>query len=149
MKIDFSDVASGFEAIPSGHYLVRITDGELRTAGDEAKNPGSEYVFWTCTVQTGEFEGRKVFTNTSLLPNALFGLKGLLAATGKWSKAELDSEAFEFDIEPVIGEQVIAVVTVRQYQGEDQNSIRKFRPATPEAMEALSSGAVADAGLMP
>lgn len=137
MKVNFTDVQTGFEPIPSGHYLCYVTDGELGTAGEGAKHPGSEYINWTLTVAQGPLEGRKVFTNTTLLPHALFGLKGLLAATGKWSKEELDSGEFEFEIEDVIGTQVIAIVTVGTYQGEPTNNVKRFRQVSEEALTAL------------
>ena len=144
IKINFEGVESGFDPLPAGNYHVKVTDGEIRTAGENAKHPGSEMILWTLTVQTGEFENRKLFYNTTLLPHALFGLKGLLASTGRWEKAKLDSPEFDFEIDQVIGADVIAAVSRSTYQGEEVNNIRRIKPFDPTAV-----GAVAGSDLLP
>lgn len=144
-KIDFSNVGD-FEVIPAGHYLCTIVSGELKTAGEMAKNPGSEMILWTLTIMQGAHEGRRLFMNTTLLPHALFSLKNVLLATGKWTKEELNSDALEFDIDDVVGSEVIAVVVIGKWQGDDTNNVKRLRQVTEEALEALASS---DSDLLP
>lgn len=144
ISVDMSDVGDvSFDALPSGQYLVGITNGEVRQAGPEAKHPGSEYISWELTVQEpSEFAGRKLFTNTSLLPQALFGLKALLLATEKFDEASLDAQ-LDFDIEDVVGSVITVTARKKKYQGDDTNEVKKFKPAS--SFEASA----ADDSLMP
>ena len=116
IKVNFEDVeVTDFEALPAGTYHVKITDGEIKESGPDSKNPGAEYINWELTIQDGEYESRKLWTNTSLLAHALFSLKGMFAATGKWTKQELSAPGFEFDIDDAIGLSLKVRVTQRMY----------------------------------
>lgn len=141
MRINLSGVTSDFEPIPSGKYRCKITDGEIKEAGPNAKFPGSEMILWELTVQQGDYEGRKVFSNTTLLPHALFGLHNMLLATGKWDKEDLDVEDFDFEIDQVVGSDVIALVVQQLYDGEMRNSVKRLRPVSEEDL--------ADSSLLP
>jgi len=141
-KVNFADVETGdFEAIPSGTYHVKITDGELREAGENAKNPGSQYINWEFTIQSGDFAERRLWTNSSLLPQALFRLKQMFKVTGHWTEEELEADDFGFDIDNAIGLDLKVVVTQRMYNEELQNDIKRFKP--------ISAEEVADTSLMP
>jgi hypothetical protein len=65
-------------------------------------------------------------------------LKGLLAATGLWTKEELASDTFDFEIDRVVGTDVIAVVTIGSYQGEPTNNIRRIKPFSEDALRGAS-----------
>jgi hypothetical protein len=139
IKVNFTDVqSSDFEPIPSGTYAARVTDGEIRESGPTAKNPGAQYINWEFTIQEGEHESRKQWMNTSLLPQALFGLKGLLAATGRYTQEQIDGE-LDFDIDEVVGSQVKIVVAQRTYEGELRNEVKRVKPmgAPSEAESTL------------
>lgn len=141
-RVNFSDVdGDGFEALPSGTYHVKITDGELREAGENAKNPGSQYINWEFTVQSGDLANRKLWTNSSLLPQALFRLKQMFKATGHWDDEDLNADDFNFDIDDAIGLDLKVVVTTRMYEEEKQNDIKRFKP--------ISAEEIADTSLMP
>lgn len=129
ISVNFTDVeTSDFDVLPSGSYQARITDGEIRESGPNAKNPGSQYINWEFTISEGEFEGRKQWTNTSLLPQALFGLKGLLKATGQFDDDEIEGE-MNFEIDDVIGSEVTIVVGQKMYDGEKRNEVKRVKPA--------------------
>jgi hypothetical protein len=139
IKVNFTDVqSSDFEPIPSGTYAARVTDGEIRESGPNSKNPGAQYINWEFTISEGEHESRKQWLNTSLLPQALFGLKGLLAATGKFSQEQIDGE-LDFDIDDVVGAEVKIVVGQRTYEGELRNEVKRVKPvgAPSEAASTL------------
>lgn len=143
LKVNFSDTESNsFSPIPKGKYHVKVTDYEVKEAGENAKNPGSQYINWECVVQDGAQEGRKLFTNTSLLPHALFALKGLLEATGKWSQEQLDSEDFDLEPDEVIGCDLIAVVELTKYNGDDVNNIKRFQRWNGSPSSVSTGGSV-------
>jgi hypothetical protein len=127
IRVNLTDVGTGFDPIPAGKYRFKVTDGSLETSGEQAKNPGAQYIKWELTVSEGDFEGRKLFLNTSLLPQALFGLKGLLAATGSWTEEELNQD-LDFEIADVLGEEVGAIVAQKEYQGDTVNNIKRCIP---------------------
>lgn len=125
-KVNFTDVqTNNFEALPAGVYHVRATDGEVRESGPNSKNPGSEYINWELTVQEGPYEGRKLWTNTSLLPQALFALKGMLEASGRFTDDQLSGD-LDFEIDDVLGAEFKVKVTQREYNGDTQNDIKRF-----------------------
>lgn len=87
LRVNFSDEEAAsegrsFEPIPSGQYYCRLTDLELKECGPESKNAGKNYWAAEFTVQDGEYEGRKLWTNVMLFDGALYTLAQLLKATG-------------------------------------------------------------------
>ena len=86
-KINFSEQEASSEAldftpVPTGKYECRVTDIELRECGPNSKNPGKPYWAIEFTVQDGEFENRKFWTNAMLFEGALYTTAQLLKATG-------------------------------------------------------------------
>lgn len=139
MKLDLSATDAGFDPLPNGRYHVKITDYEYREAGPEAKNPGSPYINWELTVQAEPYDGRRLWLNTSLLPQALFGIKGLLIATGLYTEEQLNSDEFDLDPDEVLGADVKAVVVKTTYQGEPTNNVKRIRPLSEEDEDASAS----------
>lgn len=135
--IDLTNVegGGGFEPIPGGQYHLAVTGVEVKESGPNSKNPGSLYIAWEFTIQAGEYEGRRLWTNTSLLPQALFGLKGLIAAAkidGLDPNGQLDLEEV---VDRMQGAEVVGVVVKQkkpaayaQFEGEEQNNIKSFKP---------------------
>ena len=148
MRVNLSDTGGGFDAIPAGKYQARITDGELREAGPNAKHTGSEYINWEFTVTEGDFESRKLWQNTpwshgscdcgDWKPGSLFGLKAILKSSGIWTDDELNADDFDFEIDDIIGSEFSLVVTVREYNGEDTNDVKKVKPASAGSDVATS-----------
>lgn len=87
LRVNFSDEeasseARSFDPLPSGQYYVRVTDIELKECGSESKNSGKPYWALEFTVQDGEYENRKLWTNAMLFDGALYTTAQLLKATG-------------------------------------------------------------------
>jgi hypothetical protein len=124
VKINFADTeVNDFEPLPAGWYTVAVTDGEMKESGPNSKNPGSEYIHWEYTVQEGQFANRKVWDNTTLLPHALFSLKGLLAAAGFPVDGDLD-----FEIDDVIGKQIQVKLSQREADnGNTYNDVKGYK----------------------
>lgn len=100
VRLNFTDTEAygnsslGMDPLPSGKYHVAITDVDVRESGPRAKHPGAEYWAIEFTVQSGEYEGRKLWTNATMLPHALYTIKGILEAIG------METTGNEFDVEP-------------------------------------------------
>ena len=147
MRVNLSDVQGSFDVIPAGRYQARIVEGEIRTSGDTAKHPGSEYINWEYEITEGDFADRKLWGNSvfshgscsckNWKAGSLFTLKDILGATGNWTDEELNSDEFDWEFEEVIGADVTLTVIIKPYQGEDQNEIKKIKPPG----QGVSSGA--------
>ena len=150
MRVDLSGIQDGaFDVIPSGRYQAKLSDGEIRESKSSAKHPGAEYISWEFTVLDGEFEGRKLWQITSLShgtcdcsdwkDSSLFGLKAILSASQIWTTEELASEEFDFEINDIIGTDFTLIVAIRQYQGEDQNDVKRVKPFAPLVSDGSQS----------
>ena len=125
MKIDLSGVqSSGFDPLPAGTYHVKLTDGEIKESGPNAKNPGAEYINFEFTVQGDKYEGRKLWAIASLLPQALYTLKNIVDASG--FEGDVDSTSIIGDL---MGVDLLAVVKIRpaSEEYEAKNEIKRFR----------------------
>ena len=55
---------SGFDAIPSGKYNLRVMDVKMKETGPNSKNPGTPMTSLQCEViDHEEHDGRKIFHN--------------------------------------------------------------------------------------
>ncbi|TXH55544.1 MAG: DUF669 domain-containing protein [Desulfurellales bacterium] len=139
-SVDFSDVQGGdFDAIPAGVYNVAVTDWSRTETKNEGKLPaGTPGINWEFTIQDGQYENRKLWINHWIHPNTLGFLKTFLEKTGRYTDEQL-SGSFDLDPDSVVGAELQAVVTVRQYEGDDRNDIKKFRKAGETASASSSS----------
>jgi hypothetical protein len=151
LRVNMTDVeVSDYDPVPSGKYRVAVTDGELKESGENAKNPGAEYIHWEFTIQDEEYQGRKVWANTSLLPHALFSLKGLLSATGFNTDGEI-----EFEIDDVINKECVVRV-VRKGERTNPNTGETYDPTNEvkayyklDDPKAMASAGSSSNSLMP
>lgn len=90
LYIDFSsDEAASesrdFEPLPTGKYLVTITDVSLKES-QSAKNPGKPFYAFEFTVTEdkagGKYRDRKTWTNAMLFRPALFTITHIMKALG-------------------------------------------------------------------
>ncbi len=143
LKVDFTEVQD-FDPLPSGRYLAKVSDGEIKESGPTAKHPGSQYINWEFTIQEGDFAGRHLWTNTVIghgscecgdfKPNSLGSLKQLLKAL------DYDTtKGVKFDIPDVVGKDVALVVVQREYQGEARNDVKRILPANEYAEGELAN----------
>lgn len=132
VTVNFSETSnSDFDVIPAGKYHAKVTSGEMKESGPNANNPGAQYINWEFTIQEGTQEGRKVWTNTSLLPHALFTLKNLLSAVGLETSGSLD-----FEINDVLTNDCILTVGHRDFNGEARAEVKRFAPYDASKFEA-------------
>lgn len=156
-KVNFAEteVRGAFEPVPTGWYHCKVTDGEVKQSGENAKNPGAEYINFELTIQEGQFENQKLWSIASLLPHALFTLKGLAVASGRWTEAEVNSQEFDFDIEDFIGADVLVRASKVQkkdkegkiVEGEYSNDVKGFKPF--EGQASATAAASGSSSLLP
>lgn len=82
VNVSSKEVSAGpREALPAGAYLVAITDTSLAESKSQ-KNNGKPYMNVEFTIQDGEHEGKKLFTNAMLFDGALYTVIGMMKAVG-------------------------------------------------------------------
>lgn len=107
--------------LPEGDYIVAVDEIEKKTS----ENSGHDFLSWKFKVASGEYKGQAVFYNTSLQPQALFNLKGLLIALG----VTVPNGAMKIRFNELIGEK--AGVTVEHdssYDGKPRAKIVDIFP---------------------
>jgi hypothetical protein len=130
----FADVED-YEVIPAGQYHATVFKGDLKTAGSEAKHPGSEYISWEFNIQEPGYEKRKQWMNTSLVPEARSLLKRFLKGVG-YTDEEMNQPDFSIEIEDVCGREVMLQVSVSESeQYGKQNKVKRVFPVS-EAVDS-------------
>jgi len=144
LQVNLADVDSGFEPIPAGSYPCKVTDIELTKTSAQAKNPDVPMIKFELTVQGGDYDGRKVFTNAVLLPQTMFNLKGIMEASERFTEEELNASQLNVQdiMEKLEGADVGAKVIIKPYQGEDVNNVKRVIPLS-------KLGETGDASLLP
>lgn len=156
MRLNISADDVDFEPIPSGKYRATVLDGELKQSGENAKHPGAHYINWELQIVGGDYEGRKLWTNTIVdhdgtdeLPGCDCGDEDLIKKfnQGLRGAAQLikhtgnDPEG-DWEIDDIIGNEVGIVVGISTYEGEKRNEVKRF--VTLEAV-----GGASDSALLP
>lgn len=122
ISIDLSGIVTReFEALPAGRYPVEVLD----VTREISKN-GNPMLNWQFSVVGGEFDGRRLFTNTMLMDSSLWKLRMFLLALG-YDEADLEGP-IELELEELIGLTALARVAQRVYEGELRNEIRALSP---------------------
>jgi hypothetical protein len=125
-KVNFSDEEAASQArdytpMPTGKYYVRVTDIEDKICGPEAKNAGKPYWAVEFTIQDGQYEDRKAWTNAMIFEGALYTLSQLLKSTG--FEHALETGDIPDGEELVSKECIISLVKVRdKYREKEQGS---------------------------
>lgn len=85
LKVNFSTEEASAEArviLPTGNYVVNITEGELKEVKPGRKNTGKPYWSLQFVVQEGQYAGARLFGSIMLFDGALYSLSQLLKALG-------------------------------------------------------------------
>ena len=117
---DFDDVQTGFDPIPNGRFPFTISGCEKKKAIEGS----GEYLSWELTCNDSDHQGRKLWNNTSLQPQALFALKGFLEAAG------CDMESDGFNTEDAVGCKLDVQVGQKEYEGKITNECSAFFPSS-------------------
>lgn len=130
VRINFAEIEE-FSSLPTGKYHVRVTDGDVKEHGDEAKHPGNEYWNLQITVQDGPQEGKTDYVMLTLPPYEPFTLVNLLRATvgqHPWSDEEVRQGDFEVTIDDIVDNELEAIVTVKPNRKNPDFTNYNFSP---------------------
>jgi hypothetical protein len=84
LYINFTDkeaTSAALDPVPAGKYHVAVTDISLKESQSE-KNKGKPFWAMEYTVQGGQYENRKIWSNVMLFSPALFSLSQMMKAVG-------------------------------------------------------------------
>lgn len=140
VTVDFSEVES-FEPIPKGEYDVVISGAEYRVAQEEGK---FDYINLELTVtEEGEYQNRKLWLILSFSPKSLFRMKDVFENLGIYEEGDELEIDYDDEAEPMVvtepelvGIPAVAVVSLRPYQGKDQNQVDALIAQEGEATKA-------------
>jgi len=113
VKVDFSGVEAGGGSLPDGNYIGEVKAVELKTGEDS----GKQYLSWQWKVK-----GTTVYDNTSLQPQALWRLRGLLEAMG----VEVEEGEMDLDFDDLVGHTCGLEVVNEEYQGKKKPRVTGF-----------------------
>ncbi len=134
IKLDFSGVTEeGLEPIAPGVYEANVYNVTNKIGKDSGK-PYLEFEFSLPTEQN-----RRVWSNYSLTPQALWKLKSVLLKLGFDAK----QLAGDFDLEPseILGRKCRVKLKIEEYQGKPNNTVDDVLEVEfEEASDAVGRG---------
>jgi hypothetical protein len=140
VKVDFTDVEGGFDALPEGNYRGVIDSVE----NESSQRSGEPMVIIDYKVTEGKLKGTTAREYCSLQKQALFRLKQRLTAIGY----EVPAGPFTFDTDDIVGTPVrIQAGPPRKYEDQMRTTILAVvlddGGEIPETAEATPEPAVA------
>lgn len=127
IEIDMTGVeAGGTSRVEDGDYTLEVQQAEKKNSSS-----GNPMIAWEFTVAKGEYEGAKIYHNTSLLPQALFNLKNLLLAMG----VSVPNGKMKLDLDSYVGNLVGAEIMNEEYDGKKRPKVVDFYPTDDDDME--------------
>jgi uncharacterized protein DUF669 len=132
-RVDFTNVETkNFDPVPTGKYLLAITDYELKECSEQSKNPGKPLVQHEFTIQEPHEIGgvkvaeRKLWTNfMPTIENTLWRLKNFLEALGDDVSGGLNYDPEEILARPYEKRLLVAKVSL-QGPRKDKNSGKTY-----------------------
>lgn len=119
IKVKLDEVESSFELYPEDTYHVRITERSKPTQSRE----GNPTIRWIGEILDGDYTGKLISWNTSLLPQSLWVLKAMLEAIDfGW-----DEDGFE--MEEVFGHELLIDNVNEEFDDIMRNKITGFHSA--------------------
>lgn len=113
------DVEGKRPLVAEGEYNVEVV------AVEEREGQNAPYLAWELKVVGGKFDGAKLYHNTSLAPQALWNLRGLLEAIG----VDVPDDDTDMDTDDFLGKTCGVVIEHETYEGKKQARITDIHPA--------------------
>jgi hypothetical protein len=126
LEVDFSGVESGGKAVPDGAYTVEVAE-----VTEEESSEGNPYLKWKLKISEGDCKGSVLYDNTSLQPQALWRLKGVLESLD----VEVEDSVMKLDIGDFVDGTFDVIVVNENYEGRDRPKVSEYGKAG-----ALTSG---------
>lgn len=117
VSVNFEGVEGRGARIKPGEYLAAVSEVEKLKAKGKG---GGEYLAWTFDLD----DGGKAYFNTSLKPNALWNLRGLLEAMG----VEVPDDEMDIDLEEMVEKRVGVVIEMEEYEGKNRPKMVDYFP---------------------
>lgn len=118
VRVNFEGVETRAK-IPDGQYHVKVDETSVEE-GDKAP-----YIKWVFEiVEDGKFQGRKLFYNTSLAPQALWNLRNLLETLG----VETPDKETELDLDSYSDLELMVRVENEVWDGKERPKVTDFSP---------------------
>jgi len=128
------------DLIPPGKYLMAITDVELREVANPPKpgkqdNRGKPFFAFEFTIQGGDYDARKVWTNGMLFSPALYTVVNMLKAldvpfSGTDNNPTFQVPGFEPNVVPEadwwLGQQMVVRVSTRKGGIKDKETGERY-----------------------
>lgn len=124
LSVNFKGV-EGRVTIAEGEYTVKVAEVTLE------EGQSAEYLKWKFEIQGGKFDGKPLFTNTSLSPQALWNLRGLLEAMG----VETPDDEMDLDLADYVDRELLVTVEHEMYEGKKQARVVDYASLDDAAEE--------------
>lgn len=116
IKVNFTDVETRSK-IEDGVYHCKVVETEV------AQGSAGQYIKWTFEiVEDGPVKGRKLWTNTSLAPQALWNLRNLLDCLG----VETADSEMDIDLDACVDLEVMLRVEEEIYEGKSKAKVTDY-----------------------
>lgn len=124
IKVDFSNVEGGGRSrVPEGDYIVKVVSCKHETA-----QSGNPMLVWRFAISDGKFEGKPLYTNTVLVPKALWVLRNLLEAMG----LKVPSKSVNLNPAKFVGKELGVTVQDNEFEGRTYSEIVDY--VSPDAV---------------
>lgn len=132
LTVDFSGVESGGgRAVDDGEYVAEVT-----SVSEEESESGNPYLAWKWKItESGDAKGATIYDNTSLQPQALWRLKGLLEVLG----FDVPDSAMTIDLKALVGKKATLEITNEEYRGKQKPRVTAFNGASGAAASKATS----------
>lgn len=107
-------MTTGGRRVEPGEYVVRVDKVEHTLSRND-----QPMLAWELIVQGGDFDGSKLYHNTSLQPQALFNLRATLEALD----FEVPDGDMEIDLRSLVGLTMGVEVDLEEYQGKQRSRV--------------------------
>ena len=134
ITVDFTGVegGGGGRILPEGEHTLEVAEIKEKMSRDD--NP---YLAWKWKVPSGDYKGTMVYDNTSLQPQALWRLKGLLEALG----VDVDNGKQGINFGELTGKTCKVEIAREEYQGKTKHRISAFiLPEVKSSPELVKKG---------
>lgn len=124
-----------YDAMPQGHYLVKVIENDEEEPGPSSKTGESMLALVLEVVQPREFDGRRLWDRLSYSEKAAWKMRSFFDA------ADYDYDSDVDEIQDDETEFVVYVKTVVQKQGKGKgnlkNEVDEYLPADDENLELV------------
>lgn len=124
-----------YDAMPEGHYVVKVVENEIEPAGPNSKSGADMLALTMDVVQPREFAGRKVWDRLSFSDRAWWKLRSFFDA--------VDYD-YDSDVDEIQEEEEEFIVYLRasvQKQGKNRGQLRnevgEYLPADEENLDLV------------